>query len=75
MSCCSDGFIIKCQEYYKRFEVYAVTINIFMTEYHHLLTLQSFHFFESPSNDAFEVQFFSGLHFDTMSQAMIALRF
>ena len=40
---CSDG-PINSQEY-KSFEIYAVTIKIFMTEYHHWINSQAYHLF------------------------------
>ena len=40
---CSDGQINN-QEY-KSFEIYAVTIKIYMTEYHHWINGQAYHLF------------------------------
>ena len=91
---CSDG-PVNSQEY-KSFEIYAVSIKISMTEYHHWIndlvdhlfyntavygekwvwyfwSLAYFRFFEAL-NGAFEVQFFSGLQFYTLSKTLMACR-
>ena len=54
---------------YKSFEIYAVIIKIST-----IRSLVYFHFFEALNNGAFEVQFFSGLNFYTLSKTLIACR-